>query len=253
MRVLITGGSEGLGLELARLYARSGADLILAARHKEKLERVGEELRTAFSVQVELFEIDLSCRGAAQKLFDRIQEQHLTVDVLINNAGMGSSGRTWTIPLEKDEDLITLNDIAPVSLSKLFLRDMTTRHAGTIINIASNAAFQPGPYCASYYAAKAFLVSYTRAVAREARPYGVRVCCYCPGPIRTAFYEKSGAPVTIGAVTPAQAAADLFRASAQKTVIIPGFWNKAAAYFVPSYWKMRILERMKRKNLKKDQ
>ncbi|MEE3488723.1 MAG: SDR family oxidoreductase [Bulleidia sp.] len=246
--VLITGGNEGIGYELARCYARDHCRVLIAARNDEKLKHAAGMLKREYSADVHCFCIDLGKPGASRRLYDAVRKQDLQVDVLVNNAGIGFAGRSWEIPVEKEEALVMVNDVALMSLTKLFLKDMTERRNGMIINIASTGAFQPGPYIAAYYASKAFVLSYTKAVQKEAEEYGVKVICYCPGPVDTAFYEKSGGKKTIGAVSPERCAKDLYKQTGKHAMIIPGFLNKAMLA-VPAGIRTAFIQEMKKKNL----
>lgn len=246
--VLITGGNEGIGYELARCYARDHYRVLIAARNEEKLKQAAGRLKKEYSAEVWCYGIDLGKPGAARKLYDAVRNQDFQVDVLVNNAGIGFAGRSWEIPVEKEEALVMVNDMALMSLTKLFLKDMTERRSGRIINIASTGAFQPGPYIAAYYASKAFVVSYSEAVRQEAEEYGVQVVCCCPGPVDTAFYEKSGGKKTVGAVSPEKAAKDLYEQAGKHAMIIPGFLNKAMLA-VPEGIRTAFIREMKKKNL----
>ena len=243
--VLITGGSEGIGYELARCYARGGANLVLSARSKDKLTHACRKLEKEFKVHADGVCMDLSVPGSAEQLYQKTKKHE--IDVLINNAGFGSAGKAEEIDLQRDEAMIQLNDASMVTLCKLFARDMLAKHAGTIINIGSTGAFQPGPYIAGYYASKAFAVSYSRALACELKHSGIRVLCPCPGPVDTAFYAKSNGIKPKGAVSAADTAAWIYaHRSSNHPVIVQGVINHLAM-IVPSGIRMHIVERMKLK------
>lgn len=250
--VLITGGSEGIGYELARCYARAGFHVILVARTKDKLVHACRKLEKEFKIPTDSISCDLSVPGSAAKLYQNVK-QKAEIDALINNAGFGSAGHAEEIAIDRDEAMIQLNDASMVTLSKLFAKDMKKRGSGTIINIGSTGAFQPGPYIAGYYATKSFAVSYSRALACELKDTGVRVLCPCPGPVDTAFYTKSNGKKPAGAASAEETAQWIFdHRNSSKTVFVQGFINHLAM-IAPSGIKMKIVESMKLKNMEKNQ
>lgn len=188
-RVLITGASEGIGKELAKVFAMHGYDLVIVARNNEKLDALKEEITSVHGVDVQIICIDLSDPSNPEKLYRAMS--HLQVDVLINNAGIGSFGEFWKSDIEKEEKLIMLNVVSLVKLTHLYITDMARRNDGTIINIGSTASFQPGPLMANYYASKAYVLSFTEAVAEEMKNTNVKVIAYCPSPTRTGFLTKA--------------------------------------------------------------
>jgi len=180
---LITGASSGIGLEFSRLLAREGYDLVLVARSEDKLRALARELGRGSIVIA-----DLTSSDAPQKIFDASGP----VDVLINNAGYGLSGPFAETDLQKELQMIQVNVAALTHLTKLFLRPMLARRSGHILNVASTAAFQPGPLMAVYYASKAYVLSFSEAIADELRGTGVSVTALCPGPTATGFAEVAG-------------------------------------------------------------
>ena len=163
----------------------------MTARDPIRLSLVREELEKTYGTKIFAVSADLTVPEERRKLYEEVKSAGITVDTLINNAGIGFAGVSWETEPENDMRLIRLNDEAVVDLCHMYLPEMIERRSGTVINIASTGAFQPGPYIASYYASKSFVVSYSQAVNYEARPFGVRVIAYCPGPVDTAFYDKS--------------------------------------------------------------
>lgn len=247
--VLITGGSEGIGLELAKLYASDGAQLILAARDPVRLFDARNELQKLYHARVDTISSDLSVPGSAKKLYESLSGRE--VDVLINNAGCGYTGYSWQIDAEAEEKMVQLNDASLMTLCKLFLADFTERRSGTIVNVASTGAFQSGPYIAGYYASKAFVLNYTKAIAEEAKEYGVHVCCLCPGPVDTHFYAKSGGRKPKGAMSAEKTAAIAWKGiQNNKKVIIPGFFNRLAM-LVPQSIRTAYVRRSKLKNIRR--
>lgn len=191
MNVLITGASGGIGCELANLFARDHHNLILVARSGDKLALVANELR-GLGVTVKTVPLDLASHAAPKFLFDQLQGEKVTVDILINNAGFGAFGEFAQMSNEEIFGQIQLNIIVLTELTRLFLPAMLARHSGRIMNVASTAGFQPGPLMAVYYATKAYVISFTEAIANEVRHSGVTVTCFCPGATHTGFAERAG-------------------------------------------------------------
>lgn len=222
-QVLITGGSSGIGLELAKRFAADGYDMILTASNEKKLLTAKKTIEDEYHVPVSTYVFDLSKQGEAEKLYEAVIEDGHVVDVLVNNAGIGTIGASEEIPLEKDEALMVLNMMAPVVLTKLFLKDMYAHKSGRILNVCSTGAYQPGPYTATYYASKSFLLSYTKAVRYEAKPHGVSVCALCPGTTATSFFERADSKTPSGAMSAEQVAAYAYKQFMRgKAEIIPG-------------------------------
>jgi len=189
---LITGASAGLGLELARLAARGGCDLVLVARRRERLEALGAELRAAHGVGVTVLDEDLARPAAAQTIAERVEAAGLAIDVLINNAGFGTLGPFAESDRARQLEMIDVNVRALVELTHRFLPGMLARRKGRILNLASVAGFAPGPYMATYYASKAFVLSFTEGLATELRGTGVTATASCPGPTATEFGDVAG-------------------------------------------------------------
>jgi hypothetical protein len=188
---LITGASAGLGEQFAHLFARDGHEVVLVARSLPRLEAVAERLRF-HKVKTHLIAEDLSKPGAAGRVFERVKEKGLSVEFLVNNAGFGSTGPFLDLPVEKEVEMVELNCTTLVELCHHFGREMRTRGSGRILNIASTAGFQPGPFMATYYATKAFVVSFSEALAHELKGSGVTVTCHCPGATATEFAGRAG-------------------------------------------------------------
>ncbi len=187
---LITGASSGIGRQLARLCASGGFHLVLTARRVDRLEALAAELSRAYGVEARAVEADLSDRAAPDRIYEQIRGA--PVDILINNAGFGLRGPFAETDWRAEERLIEVNLAAPAHLTKRFLPEMLGRRSGRILNVASTAAFVPGPFMAMYYASKAFLVSFSHAVAEEVKGTGVTVTVLCPGPTRTEFEQAAG-------------------------------------------------------------
>lgn len=184
---LVTGASAGLGVEFARQLSKRGHRLVLAARRKERLQELANELGNARAVA-----IDLSRKGAAEKLMADVEAHGEIVDLLVNNAGFGLIGRFAELDAARQRQMIDLNAGALTDLCRAAAPGMIERKSGAILNVASTAAFQPGPKMAVYFATKAFVLSLSEALHEELKPHGVKVSCLCPGPTRTEFGEVAG-------------------------------------------------------------
>ena len=188
---LITGASSGIGLELAKAFARTKHDVVLVARSEDKLKLLADELSNAHGIQATVFSHDLTDRSAPQRLFDQVQQSNLTVDVLVNNAGYGDYGEFAQSDWSTIEGMILLNVLALTHLTRLFLPAMIQRQSGQILNVASTAAFQPGPMMAVYFASKAYALSFSEAIAAETEDKGINVTVLCPGPTQSDFIDRA--------------------------------------------------------------
>jgi uncharacterized protein len=189
---LITGASAGIGAEFARLLAKDGDALVLTARRQDRLEALARELRAGHGVRVEVIAADLADENAPRLLFDKIAALGLQVRTLVNNAGFGLRGAFADQPLDRLIEMLDINVVALTRLTGLFLPAMIGRGTGGIINLASVAAFQPGPYMAVYYASKAYVLSFSQAIAYETRGSSVVVTAVCPGATESEFAEVAG-------------------------------------------------------------
>ena len=229
---LVTGGSTGIGFELAKCFAAHGHDLVLIARHKDTLEGAAGTIEGKYGVKATTIPVDLSHPESPQRLFDAVNSEGIHVDFLINNAGFGLAGEFVDTDLEKELDMIQVNVTAVVHLTKLFLPAMVRRRQGRIMNVASTASFQPGPLSSIYYATKAFVLSFSEAIAEELRNTGVTVTALCPGPTRTEFADRAGTTktrlFTQSIVASAEDVARYGHAAMMRgqRVAIPGMGNK---------------------------
>ncbi len=228
---LVTGASAGIGRELARLAAKDGHDLVVVARRRERLEALAAELTAAHGVQVMVIDADLADRATPANIVERLRGENKPVDFLINNAGFGSCGPFAKAVLDREVEMIHLNIRALVQLTHWFLPEMIVRKSGRILNVASVAGFVPGPYMATYYASKSFVLSFTEALAAELRGTGVSVTASCPGPTETEFGAIAGSAKSkvfqLGAAGAAPVARHAYRAMmAGRVVAIPGLMNK---------------------------
>ena len=193
---LVTGASSGIGAALARRIARDGRALVLVARRADRLEALAAELRRDARVAAQAIACDLVRPGGARELVEEVARRGLVVEWLVNNAGFGTSGRFDRLPVEGELDEIRLNVEALVELTRRCLPGMVERRRGVVMNVASVAGFAPGPYTATYNATKAFVVSFSEAIAAELKGTGVEVLCVCPGFTSTEFQEKAGIDVS---------------------------------------------------------
>lgn len=188
---LITGASSGIGEAFAKRLAAEKHNLVLVARSEEKLRSLSEQLATDHGVTCRYVAIDLLEFEADVQLFNETENNGLEIDWLINNAGFGSAGDFAKLDLEKELEIIDLNISALVALTHRFLQKMRERKRGTIINVSSAAGFQPIPFMATYAASKAFVSSFSEAIAEENRPFGIQILALCPGSTKTNFFEAS--------------------------------------------------------------
>jgi short-subunit dehydrogenase len=217
---------------LARILAEHGYDLILVSRNQQRLDRAAEYLQSKSHVKIETIVKDLSNRMAPAEIYDRLRRDHVITEILINNAGFGSFGEFHEIDLQTQLDMIQLNITALTYLTRLFLADMMASGHGRILNVASTAAFQPGPLMAVYYASKAYVLSFSEAIASEVKGTGVTVTVLCPGPTRTNFQSVAGVAESrflraARVVEPDIVAEAGFKGMMRgKSVVIPGMLNK---------------------------
>lgn len=184
---LITGASGGLGEEFAKLCAQDGNDLVLVARNKEKLTALGESLAKAYGIRATVIAADLSIAGGVRTIVDELNAKNCSVDILINNAGFGAYGLFAETDFTQEKSLIAVNIAALTELTKALLPPMVQRGSGKILNVASSAAFLPGPLMAVYYASKGYVMQLSVALSVELKGSGVTVTCLCPGPTATGF------------------------------------------------------------------
>jgi short-subunit dehydrogenase len=232
---LITGASSGIGLDFAHLFAESGHDVVLVARGEEKLKALAGELAGKHGVRAVALPADLADPAAPGKLVAALKAQGLTVDVLVNNAGFASYGAFAEADPDNELRMIQVNVTTLTALTRLLLPDMLARKEGRVLNVASTAAFQPGPLMAVYYATKAYVLSLSEALANELEGTGVTVTCLCPGPTKTGFQERARMEESklvkgkdiMDSRTVARAGYEAMRRG--QPVVIPGFMNKMLA------------------------
>jgi len=187
---LITGASSGIGLELAHLFAQDGYRLVLVARNRTALRLLGDDLQSRYGIIVRIAPKDLAHPASPDELYHELQESGIVLDVLVNNAGFGAAGEFTKTNWQDEAEMIQVNIAALTHLTKLFLPQIRARE-GKLLNVASTAAFQPGPFMSVYYASKAYVLSFTEALAEEAIGTGMTVTCLCPGPVKTNFQKRA--------------------------------------------------------------
>ena len=255
---LITGASTGIGLQLAALFARDGYSLVIVARQEGRLREAADELEKKYEVPVTPIPLDLTRPEASAQLFEQMKKDPVSPDVLVNNAGFGTYGFFAELDLAQELKMIQLNVTALTELTRRFLPQMIQHRQGKILNVASTAAFQPGPLMAVYYATKAYVLSFSEAIANELRGTGVTLTTLCPGPTESEFQKRAGieetALVKSGLMSSAEVARIGYRALMKgKTVVIPGLRNRSFAFSTRLVTRsftaqmVRILQERKRK------
>lgn len=246
--VLITGGSSGIGLALAKKFAGEGYRVVIVGQHEERLKKAEE----AIGGEVRGICLDLSETDSAEKLYSEVSSLRFSdgrapeIGILVNNAGFGTIGPAEEIRIEKEEAQLNVNILTLTKLCKLYLRDFYQKGSGKILNVASTGAFQPGPYTGSYYASKAYVLSYTQALREEAKKHGVEVCALCPGTTKTSFFEKAGQKTPLWAMPPEKVAEIAYSGlMSNKGVIVPGLMNQALR-LIPAPVKTFFVAAMKK-------
>jgi short-subunit dehydrogenase len=234
---LVTGASSGIGLELARVFAEHRSNLVLIARRKEKLEALAEQLRREHGTKVHVVVADLADPASPGAIWDDLVKREITIDVVVNNAGFGVNGPFYQLSLQRQLDLVQVNLVALTDLTRRFLPGMVARGRGGILNVASTAAFQPGPTMAAYFASKAFVLSLTEALAEELRGTGVTATCLAPGPTATEFESRADMEgvllFRLGTMTARNVARAGYRGFRRgKVLVVPRITNRLAALAV---------------------
>jgi short-subunit dehydrogenase len=250
---LITGASAGIGRDLAGVLAENRFDLIIVARNQQALEKLAAELSSQYKIHVEVIVRDLSYASAPDEIHAKVREKGITLDVLINNAGFGTHGPFAGIDVKLVRDMLHVNVVALTLLTRLFLPDMLARKRGRIMNVASTAAFQPGPLMAEYYASKAYVLWLSEAIATEVAGSGVTVTALCPGPTTTEFQKRAGIEntrmferVSMDSMSVARIGYEGMMGG--KRIVIPGFKNRILAQAVRLGPRKMIADVVKKMN-----
>ena len=247
--VLITGATSGIGFALAKCFGKEGYDLILVSSSKERL----------YQTEVKLLQFmqggkngivticqDLSMPDAAQKINQQLKKKKVSVDILVNNAGVGLIGEAVTNDAEKLNQMLQVNIQAVTQLCTVFLREMYQKGGGKILNVASVGAFQPGPYTAAYYASKAYVASYSRAIRSEAARKGIQVCTLYPGTTHTNFFRRAGKKTPFWAMSPDRVAHIAYNGLMKnREIIVPGIFNRLLR-LIPVKMKSKAVAVLKR-------
>jgi short-subunit dehydrogenase len=250
---LITGASSGIGLALAEQLAQHGHGLLLVARRADELGRLAARLRAEHGVAVSVCALDLCAAQAVDELQEHVRREQLEIGIVINNAGFGQLGAFCQTSWEQEERMIRLNILAATALARAFLPGLIARGSGRILNVASTAAYLPGPYMAVYYASKAYLLSWSQALSLELQGTGVTVTALCPGPTRTGFEHVAGLGgsglFASRAVMSAEAVAMIgYRAMMRgRRVAVAGWLNRLmalATHVTPTAILMRVARRL---------
>jgi Short-chain dehydrogenases of various substrate specificities len=248
---LITGASGGIGLELARIHASKGDNLVLVARSGDKLAEIKAELETEYKAEVYNIVRDLSVKDAAREVFDEVRSKNIVIGYLINNAGFGDFGLFAGSDWEKQEKMISLNITALAHLTRLFLPGMIDRGEGKILNVASLASFLPGPTMSVYFASKAFVLSFSEAINNEVKDKGISVTALCPGSTESNFHAVAMNDPNLVEDRKMQSAKEVaeigYRAMMKgKPVVIPGFKN-SFLIFAARFFPREFITKMARK------
>jgi short-subunit dehydrogenase len=250
-RVLITGASSGIGLELARVFARNGYPLIITATVESELAGVARELTHQHGVEVLFVAQNLLKPQAAEQLYSAVQSKRLRIDILVNNAGIGYRGAFVRQPLYTQMEMIRLNIESVVAMTRLFVPDMVSRGEGRVLNVASTGSFMAAPQMAVYHATKAFVLSFSEAVSSELKETGVTMTALCPGATDTHFFPRAEAVETTvfqkgNVMSPRDVAEEGYRALMKgERVHIAGGLNKAMVFssrFVPEFILAKLAE-----------
>ena len=249
---LVTGASAGIGVALARDLAVGGANLVLTARRKERLEQLAQELSAAHKIRTEVFAADLTQQDAPQQIFTFTLAKQIEIELLVNNAGFGGYGEFATSDTQRLLDMVQVNCGAVVHLTRLYLPQMLKRRHGDVLILASTASFQAVPFISTYAATKAFDLLFSEGLAEEVRPYGIRVCALCPGSTESEFHEVAGQASLVAAMRNRETAEKVARVGLQalaagKSYVISGMGNYLGAHsqrLVPRRFVTRITAKM---------
>ncbi len=256
---LITGATKGIGYELTKLFAGDSYNLILVARNKDRLEELQEDLSEKHNIDITIIAKDLSVQNAAIEIFRETIGKQITVDVLVNNAGIGNFEIFNNEDLSKISQIMQINIVSLTELTKFYLKGMVYRKEGKILNVSSMAAFQPGPYMAVYYASKAYVQSFSEAIASELKGTGVSVTALCPGPTRSVFQSEVGSEGSrLSKLNLLSSSEDVAKSGYRalhdgKDVVIPGFINSSlrnTSRIIPRRTTIHVVRKLQELNRK---
>jgi short-subunit dehydrogenase len=250
---LITGAAGGIGYQLAYIFARNSYNLVLVDKQEQKLSEIADEFHQKFGIFVKTFTKDLSIPTSPEEIFTELQQTSIKVDVLVNNAGFGIYGVFAETDLETELKMLQVNIVSLTYLTKLFLKDMVEQGYGKILNVASAAAFQPGPLMAVYFATKAYVLSFSEAIANELEGTGITVTALCPGPTASQFQQTAAMAdskiASVNRMMDTETVAKIgYRSLMEnKTVVVPGVRNKIlteSVRFTPRKLVTKVVRRM---------
>ena len=255
--VLITGASSGIGLELAKCFAADGCRLVLVARNRQALEELAGDLSAKFKIETIVLPADLTLPNAPKQIFDSLADRKIGLDVLVNNAGFGLHGPFADMPVERELEIIKVNVMALTELTGLFLPQLVQKKGGGILNVGSVAGFVPGPNMAIYYATKAFVQSFSEALAEELVGTGVSVTVLCPGPTESNFGavargERTRLMQSSKMSAESVARFGYFAFRTKETVAIPGIRNRSLTFLTRLAPRKTVRKMVKRYNTLKD-
>ena len=249
-KVLITGGTSGIGYELARQFAREGYTLCIVSSSEQRLSEAKTCLEREFAIQVFPFLVDLSQEDGADRLVDQLKREGHQIQVLINAAGIGYIGEHVNMDPQLETEMLVLNVLTLTKLTRLCMKDMIKIGEGRILNIASIGAFFPGTFCASYYASKSYVYQFSRALFEEVRQQGIIVSVACPGTTKTAFFERAGGRTPTNGMSAEVTAQRIYRQFKKgRKVIIPGIQNKCSRW-LPARFKQFAIASINKKRMK---
>lgn len=242
--VLITGASSGIGYEFAKIFIEANYPVVMVSANEARLKHAYEQLRHDAKVDIRMIAKDLSKVGGAQSLYDTVKEDKLVIGTLINNAGFGYAGEFIKDTTRNQQAMMTLNMTNLVLLTQLFAKDMCRRKRGRILNVASNGAFQPGPYISTYYATKSFVLNFSEALRYELSPYKISVTTLCPGATISDFARRAGKRQLAGSMSANKVARIGYQGLMKgKHVVLPGIQNKLAL-IIPKSLRTRAIAKM---------
>ncbi len=230
---LVTGASAGIGVALAMQLAEGGTHLVLTARRRDRLDDVAQRLQKTYGIRTEVFTADLALPQAPQQIYDFTKQKRIEIDLLINNAGFGQYGELTTVETQRLIEMVQVNCVAVVHLTRLYLADMVARRRGDVLILASTASFQAVPYISTYAATKAFDLFFAEGLAEEMKPHGIRVCALCPGSTESEFHAVAAQErfTSKGQETAEKVARTGLEAlAAGKSYVISGFGNYMGAH-----------------------
>ncbi len=235
LTTLITGASAGIGRALAHEFAKDGYNVVLVARRASALEELAADLSSRYAINARAIGADLADPSGPQRVFDELEAAGVAIDVVVNNAGVGARGAVAELPLDRQLQMIQLNVTALTALTRLFLPGMLQRRHGGVLNVASTAAFQPGPFMSVYYATKAYVLSFTEGVAEEVAGSGLKVTCVAPGPTASEFARTADMTRSRLFSTPAASVEDVARTAYQgwkagRVLVVVGARNRVTSF-----------------------